>query len=148
MVWGCFSHHRVGALQVIDGIMNQNVYRDILIDDLQYSVDLMEIGDRFVFQQDLDSKHTAPAARDFFAENDVRQAPWAPQSLDANPIENLWSILDAVVAISECVSKARFFALFQQCWYDLGKELLKKLVESILTRLLDIIRAKNGPKGD
>jgi len=147
MIWGYFSHHGVGALQVIDRIMNKNIYRYILIDNLQYSVDLIEIGAWFVFQQDLDSEHTAPAARDFFPENDVRQLPWAPQSLDTNPVENLWSILDAVVAISECVSKARFFALFQQCWYDLGKELLKKLVESIPTRLLDIIRAKGGPTG-
>jgi hypothetical protein len=64
--------------------MNQNVYRDILIDNLQYSTDLMRIGDWFVFQQDLDPKHTAPAARDFFAENDVRQHPWSPQSPEAN----------------------------------------------------------------
>jgi hypothetical protein len=102
--------------------MNKNTYRDILIDYLQYSVDLIEIGAWFVFQKDLDSEHTAPAARDFFPENDVRQLPWAPQSLDANPVENLWSILDAVVPISECVSKARFFAGLQQYWYDLDKK--------------------------
>ena len=54
---------------MINGIMDQRVYRDILVDNLQYSADLMGIGDRFVFQQDLDPKHNAPAGRDFFAEN-------------------------------------------------------------------------------
>jgi hypothetical protein len=102
--------------------MNKNIYRDILIDNLQYSVDLIEIGAWFVFQQDLDSKHTAPAARDFFPENDARQLPWAPQSLDADPVENTWSILDAVVPISECVNKARFLLGLQQYWYDLDKK--------------------------
>ena len=80
MVWGCFGYNGVGSLHLIDGIMDQRVYRDILVDNLQYSVDLMGIGDRFVFQQDLDPKHNAPAAKDFSAENQIEVLPWSPQS--------------------------------------------------------------------
>jgi hypothetical protein len=147
MIWGCFSYYGVGSLHLIDGIMDQNVYKDILIDNLQYSADLIGLADRFLLQQDLDPKDTALAARDFFAENHVAQLPWSRQSSDANPIENLWSILDLSVPSTERVNKTRFFAALQKSWYDLDKDMLKKLVESVPGRLFDIIKAKGGPTG-
>jgi len=65
------SYNGVGSLHLIHGIMDQHVYRAILEDNLQFSADLMGIGDRFVFQKDLNPKHTAPASRQFFEENNI-----------------------------------------------------------------------------
>jgi hypothetical protein len=56
IIWDCFSYYGVGSLHLINGIMDQNVYKDILVDNLQYSADLMGLADMFVFQQDLDPK--------------------------------------------------------------------------------------------
>ncbi len=132
MIWRCFSYYGVRSLHLINGIMDQNVYKDILVDNLQYSAGLMGQKDRFVFQQDLDPKHTASAARDFFAENHIVQLLWSLQSPYANPIKNLWSILDYSVPITERMNKTRFFATLQKSWYDLDKDVLKKLVEQFL----------------
>ncbi len=86
MVWSCMSYNGVGSLHLIHGIMNQHVYR--VEDNLQFSADLMRIGDQFVFQQDLDPEHTAPASRKFFEENDIEVMKWSPQSPNLNIIEN------------------------------------------------------------
>jgi hypothetical protein len=71
MLWGCLSYCGAGSLHMINGIIDQHVYRAILEDNLQFSADLMGFGDRFVFQQDLDPKQTAPASRDYIEENNI-----------------------------------------------------------------------------
>ena len=145
MVWGCFSAKGMGALHLIDGIMDQKVYRDILLEELNYSTDLMGISDQFVFKQDLDPKHTAPAARNFFEENRINQLEWSPQSPDLNPIENLWEIVDRSVPLSERTNKKRFFEALKKTWYSMDTKLLENLVNSIPRRLTEIIQSKGGP---
>ncbi len=102
----------------------------------------MGLKDRFVFQQDLDLKHMASAARDFFAENHIVQLLWSLQSPYANPIKILWSILDYSVPITERMNKTRFFATLQKSWYDLDKDVLKKLVEQFLAVYYISLRLK------
>ena len=67
-----------------------------------------------VFQQDLDSKHTAPAAQRFFNENNVTLLDWSPQSPDINVIENLWELVDQKVPITGQI-KLSFGHLFKKC---------------------------------
>ena len=59
MVWGCKSAQGVGELVFIDGIMDKNVYLDILKDSLKKSAKNTGIPDYFKFYQDNDHKHTA-----------------------------------------------------------------------------------------
>jgi hypothetical protein len=51
MVWGCFLSRGVGKLTVIKGNMDAAKYINILANNLQESVDMMEL-DTFIFQQD------------------------------------------------------------------------------------------------
>lgn len=148
MVWGCFSAFGVGSLHLINGIMNQHIYRDILVDELQFSVDLMGIGDRFVFQQDLDPKHTAPAPMKFFTENNISVLDWSPQSPDVNVIENLWSYLDRAVPPSKRKNRKDFFVALTEAWHSIDPSVLKKLVDSVPKRLIDVIKSKGGPTGN
>ena len=147
MVWGCFSYHGMVALHLINGIMTGPVYRDILVDELQFSADLMGISDDFIFQQDLDPKHTSPAPTDFFKENRIEVLEWSPQSADISPIENLWALVDWAVPLSERTSIPRFWAALQKTWYSMDSDLLKRLVLSVPGRYTDVIRAKGGPTG-
>jgi hypothetical protein len=145
MVWGCISYSGVGSLHLIHGIMDQHVYRAILEDNLQFSADLMGIGDRFVFQQDLDPKHTAPASRQFFEENNIEVMKWSPQSPDLNIIENAWDYLENHVPVSSRTNKTRFFAALRETWDQMPKDFIKNLVESVPRRLKAIIDAKGAP---
>ena len=49
----------VGNLKIIDGIMDQYVYIDILKNNLQSSVEKMNLTEDYIFQQDNDPKHAA-----------------------------------------------------------------------------------------
>ncbi len=147
MFWGCFSARGVGALVRIDGILNQHKYRTILEDNLQYSADLMGLSDTFVFQQDLCRIHTAPAAQEYFRNNNIDVMEWVPQSADFNPIENLWAYLDANVPLAERCNKPRFEAALQKTWNELPLDLLQNLVNSVPKRLSKAITSKGHPIG-
>jgi hypothetical protein len=147
MLWGCFSYYGVGSLVVMEGKVNQFKYRTVLEDELQLSADGVGLADTFVLQQDLCKIHFAPAVRDYYTENNIRLMDWAPQSPDLNPIENLWSILDASVPVAERVNKTRFLAALQKTWNELPIELLQNLVKSFPKRLSLVIKSKGAPIG-
>jgi hypothetical protein len=145
MLWGCLSYYGGGALEIINGKMNQYVYRSILEDNLQFSADLMGIGDRFVFQQHLDPKHTATAARDFLEENNIDVLNWSPQSPDLNIIEHAWEYLDTHVPTTARSNKISFMKALRETWDQLPQDYIKTLVESVPRRLQAIINAKGAP---
>ena len=58
MVWGCMSAKGVGNLHFIEGIMNADVYLDILTTQMMPSAKKL-MGRKYIFQHDNDPKHTA-----------------------------------------------------------------------------------------
>ncbi len=94
MVWGSMSASGVGNLQIIEGVMDQFVYINILKNNLQTTVDKLGLGRNYIFQQDNDPKHTALNSRLWLLYNTPAQLHTPPQSPDVNPIEHLWSYLD------------------------------------------------------
>lgn len=57
MIWGSMAWSGAGTLEFIDGIMNKEVYVDILQKNLKSSARKVGLSRRFIFQQD--PKHTA-----------------------------------------------------------------------------------------
>ncbi len=52
--WGCFAHHGVGRLYRIEGIMDQKVYKNILICQYEPGMQALFSNGGSIFQQDND----------------------------------------------------------------------------------------------
>ena len=65
MLWGCFSAARTGRLVRIKGKMNGAKYSEILDEDLLQSAQDLRLGQRLIFQQDNDPKHTAKTKQEW-----------------------------------------------------------------------------------
>ena len=57
MVWGCFSASGVGPLHLINGKMDELMYRDIMENQMQPFAE-WNMPLKWIFQQDNDPKHT------------------------------------------------------------------------------------------
>ena len=64
-VWACFTANGVGHIHHIKGIMDQNVYKQILVHHMRPS--LMQFGgkDHVILQQGNDSKHSAKSVEKY-----------------------------------------------------------------------------------
>ncbi len=88
MVWTCFCQSGSGPIHRINGIMDAQVYRNILTNVLlPHSEDNLPLN--WMFQQDNDPKHTSRLVRQWFDDNQINVIDWPLQSPDLNPIENL-----------------------------------------------------------
>ncbi|ORD99769.1 TCB2 [Hepatospora eriocheir] len=73
--------------------MTASYYTKILNRNLFKSVDELSISGNYIFQQDNDPKYKAALTNEFFDKNNIELLNWPSQSLDMNPIENLWHYL-------------------------------------------------------
>ncbi|GFX00952.1 transposable element Tc1 transposase [Trichonephila clavipes] len=81
MVWGCMTATEVGNLVIINGIMNQYSYLNILKNNLIQSASKLGLDGSFIFQQDNDSKHTARVVREWLLYNVRKQVKIPPHTV-------------------------------------------------------------------
>ncbi|GJQ71208.1 hypothetical protein Trydic_g1105 [Trypoxylus dichotomus] len=89
MVWGAIEAAGVRHLASTDGIMDRRLYKSILEEHLQPSVDSLGLGRDWIFQQDDHAKYNAHLVRDWLLYYVSRQLCSHPKSPDLNPIEHV-----------------------------------------------------------
>ncbi len=88
-VWGGISWNGRTEICIFDGIMDAELYTEILkVTLVPFCQRIYPGGHRFM--QDNDPKHTSKKAQEFFSANKINWWRTPPESPDANPIENLW----------------------------------------------------------
>ncbi len=99
--------------------VNAKRYIEILKENLGPS--LKKMGAQ-VLQQDGAPYHTAKAVKDWFSEQEIYVIPDCPgQSLDLNPIENIWAIIKAQIRDKDTSSLPKLEAAVKQYWEELQK---------------------------
>ena len=90
--------------------------------------------------------HTARSIKEWFGDNDVEVLDWVGQSCDLNPIENLWTELNRIIAtMPTCTNLDQLAKQIKRAWAKLGKDkrLLSALTDSMPRRVEAVIQA-NG----
>jgi transposase len=144
-VWGCFCAHGVGSLHHVRGIMDSKVYQKILDNEFRPSVNRLFEKREYIFQQDNDSKHKSKSTMEYIQDHGLPLMNWPAQSPDLNPIENLWSILDARCKNRKPKTVEMLFEDLEKEWMGLDLQLLENLVDSMPQRLAAVIKAKGLP---
>lgn len=145
MVWGAMASSGVGDLVFVEGNMDRFQYKNILEDHLKASVDTLNLGNSWIFQQDNDPKHTAHVVRDWLLYYAPRQLRSPPQSPDLNPIEHLWDILERLVRKKDISSRETLKNALLEAWKEIPSTTTENLVASMPRRLQAVIDANGGP---
>ena len=74
---------------------------------------------------------------------------WPPNSLDLNPIENIWSYMKDIIAkdYAHISSMQEMKRIIQHLWEQFKDDEWDKLIESMLERMHVVKKAKRGSTG-
>ncbi|MBN3274470.1 TCB1 transposase, partial [Polyodon spathula] len=144
MLRKCFSSAGTGTLVRKEGKMNGAKYREVFEENLLSFAEKLKLGWKFTFEHDNDLKHKAKATLEWLRNKKVNVLEWPSQSLDLNPIKNMWH--DLKIALHQC-SPRNLTELEQFCkeqWSKIGKSRCARLVETYPNRLTAVIAAKGA----
>ena len=97
--------------------MNAQKYKQILHENLMFSVESLELPSDYIFQQDNDPKHTTKSTKKWLSENNVNILQWPSQSPDLNPIENLCQFLKIQIRKRALANINNLKTICQEEWY-------------------------------
>ena len=145
MIWGAMSYKGVGTMEVIEGIMCKEHYKEILQRNMKKSSRKLRMGSNFIFMHDNDPKHKSKLVTEYLEDNNVNVLDHPPSSPDLNVIEHLWDEMGRRLLEKEIRNKKDLEKELKALWDDISSDVTQKLVESMPRRLQEVIRNKGGP---
>jgi transposase len=140
MVWGCVWYNGKSELCVTDRTIDAKYYIEILRD---YMLPCLPNSDRYYFQHDNASPHTAETVTNWLAENDVKVLQdWPPYSPELNPIESVWSYMKAYVCKEAPRTKAELVNAVERAWDSLTVDDIRPHIENLPKICQQIIAAE------
>lgn len=147
LVWGCMTWNGVGFFCKIKGKMNAELYKSILEDQLEQTINYYQVSrETLTFQHDNDPKHTSTLVKNYLSDRDFQVMEWPSQSPDLNPIEHLWDHYDRLLK-----SSGRLISTVQEMEDQLEdlfqeplKDVCRKLISTMPERIHDVIKARGG----
>lgn len=150
MVWGGISLTAHTALVFVDsrshtrGLTSHRYITEILADHvIPYAG---YIGQDMLLMHDNARPHVAHVVTQYLRDVAIRTMNWPARSPDMNPIEHLWDELKrrvrARVPAPRSLHEVRI--AIEEEWNAIPQDFIVRLVSSINTRLLAVIRARGG----
>lgn len=158
MVWACFCNNKLGPIIFLEGMVNQDVYQQMLDQNLLPFVEALNADGQsdLLFQQDNAPVHTAKRTKAWLEEaakqHNLKILEWPPYSPDMNLIENLWAHLKSelhkqsssalIIQQSNTTVKDVLRQQLHKVWWNIQEGILEQLVESMPDRVAALIEAK------
>ncbi len=121
--WGISKKYKIKPYFFTENL-EQVLYRKILSARLPISDPT-----GWIFQQDNDPKHRAQKTRDWLDTNTPEwMSDWVAQSPDANPIENMWSILSLKVYTKTPSKLAGLKRRIEMCCDEFDDEIIENAI--------------------
>ena len=96
----------------------------------------------FILQDDNDPKHRAKIITKWKSENNINSLDWPSNSLDLNPIENIWGILKNKVNKRDNKNLEEFKNNIIECWNEIKKEHIDNTINSMPKRIQMVLTNK------
>ena len=97
----------------------------------------------WILQVDNGPKHRSHLCTSWKVENGITTLDWPSQSSDANPIENVWSVVKRKLAGRRAFTLKQLSRRIKEVWSSLPTEYAEKLVESMPRRCTVVPKNKN-----
>jgi hypothetical protein len=152
MVWAGIS--AVGKTEIVflEGRQRASHYIATLTAALQPFLDGIRPrlgGAEPIFQQDGASIHTAKTVKTWFQEQNIATVDWPAKSPDLSPIENVWGDLALRVYDNgqQFDNRDDLKRAILKAWSEITDERLKKLMDGMRGRMVDVVRRKGAHIG-
>ena len=90
-----------------------------------------QFGRRWRLQQDNDSKNKSRLAQQFLSSEVPQVIDWSSNSPDANPVENLWSIIKRRVEKQKTTTLEELNKFLHEGWVKIDVVVLNHLIDSM-----------------
>ena len=156
MIWaGIMGDRLVGPVRVPDGVkVTSASYCNILKNTLEPWLDDLPLLLRrnLIFMHDNAPSHSARATKEFLASLGIhgeKLMDWPPCSPDLNPIENFWAIIKRNVYADgqQFTSKLVLWEAIDAAARKVPPSVIKKLTDSMSSRVFEVIKLHGGPVG-
>ncbi|CAI7888233.1 unnamed protein product [Closterium sp. NIES-53] len=139
------TYEGAGFMCKIEGRMNGELYRSILKDELQQTIEHYELDpEAVVFQHDNDPKQTCKMVQSYLADQPYAVLPWPASSPDLNPTEHLWVYLKKQL-LTYPRPPAGILELWDRVqaeWEKIPASWCSELIESMPRRVRAVLKAK------
>ena len=92
-----------------------------------------------------DPKHRAHIVTKWLDEKEVERLKWPSFSPDLNPIEHIWNEVERRMRKEKAQNEFELKQALLKVWYTIGNDVTKKLVDSVPSRLYEVIRMNGYP---
>ncbi len=145
IVWGAMSSAGVGPLCFLRSKVNTAVYQEVLEHFMLPAADQLYGDADFIFQQDLAPAQSAKATSTWFKDHGIPVHNWIANSLDLNPIENLWGIVKRKMRYARPNNAEELKSTIRATWALITPEQCHRLIDSMPCRISAVIQAKGAP---
>ena len=143
MVWGAMSRNGVAALSFLPPgtTMNGPKYMQMLSEKLKLH---LQVHNCQIFMQDGAPCQRSKVVKNFLDSNIIDLLEWPGNSLDLNPIENLWTNMKKKCRKTK-KSGAELVKAIKEVWVkEISKEYCQSLIKNMPRRIKAVIKIRGG----